>query len=94
MANSNLAVRMEKELLLLRRSGFMGVAELAEQVGVSEMTMRRDLRQLSDEGKVRMVYGGATPVREENAIGSYLLNHEKDKHRAEKDAIAREAVTL
>ncbi|MCC8180640.1 MAG: DeoR family transcriptional regulator, partial [Planctomycetes bacterium] len=33
---------MEKEILLLRRNGFMGMAELAQQCGVSEMTMRRD----------------------------------------------------
>lgn len=94
MANSNQAARMEKEMLLLRRNGFMGVAELAQQCNVSEMTMRRDLRLLAQENKVRMVYGGATCAKSENDLGLYLLNHEKDRNRAAKTAIGREAARL
>src|ERR1700760_4688496 len=34
---------------------------LAARFGVSEDTIRRDLRSLADEGKIRRVYGGAVP---------------------------------
>jgi DeoR family transcriptional regulator, fructose operon transcriptional repressor len=34
--------------------------DLASQVGVSEATVRRDLKSLADEGQVELVYGGAT----------------------------------
>ncbi|MCD8139603.1 MAG: DeoR/GlpR family DNA-binding transcription regulator [Planctomycetaceae bacterium] len=94
MATSNQAARLEKELLLLRRNGFMGIAELAQQCDVSEMTMRRDLRLLAKQDKVRMVYGGATCAKSEGDIGSYLLNREKDRNRAAKLAIGREAAGL
>ena len=48
---------------LLRRlalDGYVSSAELASDLGVSEMTIRRDVRQLSAEGLVRRVVGGAT----------------------------------
>lgn len=35
------------------------VRDLVEQLGVSEATIRRDLKALSAEGKVELVYGGA-----------------------------------
>lgn len=94
MANTNQVSRMEKELLLLRRNGFMPVGELARQCDVSEMTMRRDLRQLAKEHKINLVYGGATYAKSENDLGSYMLNNEKNKNLAQKNAIAKAAAKL
>lgn len=48
---------------LLRRltaDGYVSSAALAEEFGVSEMTIRRDLRQLHHEGHARRVAGGAS----------------------------------
>jgi DeoR family fructose operon transcriptional repressor len=48
---------------LLRRlssEGYVSSAALAEEFGVSEMTIRRDLRQLHLEGQARRVAGGAS----------------------------------
>ena len=36
------------------------VSSLAREFGVSEMTIRRDLRRLDRDGFVRRTYGGAT----------------------------------
>jgi DeoR family fructose operon transcriptional repressor len=44
----------------LRRAGFLSVAALAEDLGVSDMTIRRDLRRLAADGEVRIVHGGAS----------------------------------
>lgn len=51
--------------------------ELAEQFGVSEMTVRRDLQELSFKGLVRRQHGGVSPspsavVREKKEIGVLL----------------------
>lgn len=44
---------------LLAGSGFRSVVDLAADLGVSDMTIRRDLRVLEAEGEVRSVHGGA-----------------------------------
>lgn len=51
--------RQVRILAELRRSGAVKVAELTELLGVSDMTVRRDLEQLAAEGVARKVHGGA-----------------------------------
>jgi DeoR/GlpR family transcriptional regulator of sugar metabolism len=46
----------------LRRNGAVRVAELIELLGVSDMTVRRDLEQLAAEGLARKVHGGAVLI--------------------------------
>ncbi len=46
----------------LRDADLVGVAELAEATGASEMTVRRDLDQLASRGLLRRVHGGAVPA--------------------------------
>ena len=41
-----------------------GTRELAERFGVSEMTVRRDLHELSRGGLLQRLHGGASPVRQ------------------------------
>lgn len=51
---------------LIEQSGeqqMLGTRELAEHFGVSEMTVRRDLQELSQNGLLRRQHGGAAPVR-------------------------------
>ena len=51
--------RQVRILSELRRAGAVRVAELTELLGVSDMTVRRDLEQLALEGVARKVHGGA-----------------------------------
>ena len=46
-------------LVALLREGVDGVETLAERVGVSASTVRRDLTQLQREGRIARTYGGA-----------------------------------
>ena len=46
-------------LVTLLRSGVDGVETLAEQVGVSASTVRRDLATLQHDGRIARTYGGA-----------------------------------
>ncbi|MBK1785488.1 DeoR/GlpR family DNA-binding transcription regulator [Prauserella cavernicola] len=45
-----------------RRTGAVRVSDLVDQLGVSDMTVRRDLDVLASRGLVEKVYGGATSV--------------------------------
>src|SRR5688500_1933972 len=53
-----------KQLLLRRltRDGQILAKDLAEELGTSEDTIRRDLRELAQEGKLQRVHGGALPA--------------------------------
>jgi DeoR/GlpR family transcriptional regulator of sugar metabolism len=61
------------------------VSSLAREFGVSEMTIRRDLRRLDRDGFVRRTYGGAT-TRVVRAAGAFevtqsarMLHHSQEK---------------
>lgn len=56
----NAAERRESMILALRTEGFLSIADLSRELGVSHMTVRRDLQHLEHSGQVRMVYGGAS----------------------------------
>ena len=53
-----------KNLLLtrLRRDGQIIAKVLSQELGLSEDTIRRDLRELAAEGKLQRVHGGALPA--------------------------------
>ncbi len=59
-----LRVQRRQEILNAVRSGTAQVGDLAAAFGVSEMTVRRDLRDLEREGKLTRVHGGAVPPDE------------------------------
>ena len=56
--------RRRQILSELRRSGAVKVADLTSLLGVSDMTVRRDLEHLSSEGLVEKVHGGAVIARQ------------------------------
>jgi DeoR/GlpR family transcriptional regulator of sugar metabolism len=60
-----------RELLLrwLREDGRLRASEVAERLGVSLDTVRRDLQELADAGALRRVHGGALPPRSPGPAG-------------------------
>ena len=56
--------RQRKELLLsrLKQDGQIIAKSLSEELGLSEDTIRRDLRELAGEGLLQRVHGGALPL--------------------------------
>ncbi len=52
--------RRERILSELFERRHVTARDLAAQIGVSEATVRRDLKGLADDGQVELVYGGAT----------------------------------
>ncbi|MFC5861287.1 DeoR/GlpR family DNA-binding transcription regulator [Acidicapsa dinghuensis] len=53
-----------KQLILdvLRQTGKVVAKELSQELGLSEDTIRRDLRELASEGRLQRVHGGALPA--------------------------------
>lgn len=52
--------RQAKIIELLRRNGAVETNDLAESLGVSNMTIHRDLNKLAEAGIIHKVHGGAT----------------------------------
>src|SRR5215468_6071629 len=56
------AQRRDYLLEALRRDGKVVAKDVAADLGLSEDSVRRDLRELAAEGLCQRVYGGALPV--------------------------------
>ena len=67
------ASRRELLLTRLRADGRLVVKDLAAELGLSEDSLRRDLRELAAAGLVQRVYGGALPLAPAEA--DYAVDH-------------------
>lgn len=54
--------RRQYLLDLLQRDGQIVAKQVSQELGVSEDTIRRDLRDLAQEGRLQRVHGGALPA--------------------------------
>src|SRR5205814_4953955 len=76
----------------VRRQGGARVADLVRVLGVSDMTIRRDIEALAERGLVAKVHGGAVAV--EGATDEPGYATKATQQRAERQAIARAAAEL
>ncbi len=84
-------VRRQRVLDEIQRRGGASLSELARLLGVSDMTIRRDVTSLEHEGLIERVYGGAMPVRRGNELAPAL---EGTEQYPEKVAIAEIAAKM
>jgi DeoR/GlpR family transcriptional regulator of sugar metabolism len=70
--------RKQQILALLKQNGQVVAKEVSQSMGISEDTIRRDLRELAQEGLLQRVHGGALPASPAVAdfAGRELLHHE------------------
>jgi len=87
------AQRQALILEAVRRSGGVRVADLVEQLGVSDMTIRRDLDMLARRGLVDKVHGGALAVAE-RSTDEPGFEAKSVREEREKRTIARAAARL
>jgi len=85
-----LAVERKQTILdTLGKHTYCTIAQLSDLLQVSEMTIRRDLKALEEEGCVIRTHGGASRAR---GVGNELRYEEKkQRHFGVKNAIARYA---
>jgi DeoR/GlpR family transcriptional regulator of sugar metabolism len=82
--------RQSSILQALQAGSRVRAGELAARFGVSEDTIRRDLRSLADHGLIRRVYGGAVP---QTPVADTFAGRTGQSVEA-KNAIVQEALKL
>src|SRR5437879_13372155 len=92
---ARMLARHRQSLILedIRRTGSARVSDLTQRLGVSDMTIRRDLEVLARDGLVEKVHGGAvlpgSPAIHEPGFEAKLV-----LERPEKTSIARAAANM
>lgn len=89
--------RRERILEYLKTNNEVNTNELAEKLGISSITLRRDLQALDDEGLITRYYGGAKLVpdsKDNNFKESSKKNVLDDQLYKKKHSIARYAASL
>jgi len=84
--------RQVRILAELRRTGAVRVSDLTELLGVSDMTIRRDLENLVASGIARKVHGGAVLAGQAAHEPGFAAKSQLEQ--AAKNAIAAHAATL
>jgi DeoR/GlpR family transcriptional regulator of sugar metabolism len=87
------ALRRARILEEVRRSGGARVTHLTTLLGVSDMTVRRDLEVLDRQGLLAKVHGGATAMETASAVEpGFEVTSQRELR--EKEVIAARAATL
>lgn len=84
------STRQDQILDLLKEKKTVKVVDLANQFNTSELTIRKDLHELCEKGKVYRTYGGATQVQTIEAP----LQERRKKNEHIKRALATKALEL
>lgn len=82
--------RREQILTLVLQKGHATVRDLALGVEASEATVRRDLRALADDGRLDLVYGGATLPR----VTDFSFRSKAQRNAEPKRAVGALAASL
>jgi DeoR family fructose operon transcriptional repressor len=85
--------RQQRILEILREELSVRGSRLSELLGVSEMTIRRDLDALGRQGVVERTHGGAV-FRQERVVGRFHYNSAVQENLREKQRIARRAADM
>jgi DeoR/GlpR family transcriptional regulator of sugar metabolism len=92
MAVTDLLLHERQSLLLsrLKTDGRVIAAAIAQELSISEDTVRRDLREMAAAGLCKRVYGGALPATSDVTSLTERLELKPER----KDTLARAAVAL
>ncbi|NLW85850.1 MAG: DeoR/GlpR transcriptional regulator [Planctomycetes bacterium] len=69
---------------------YVKVNELSEEIGVSEATIRRDLKNLAQDNQIKLVYGGAEHLR----VSDYSFRAKSRRNLDSKKTIGKLAAEL
>ncbi len=86
------AERHQRILRLAFSKNIVRIKDLAQTLGVHEMTIRRDLDTLEDQGLLQRVHGGARLIQQAGAEVAYTMRSTQQVEA--KDRIARAALFL
>lgn len=86
--------RHSQILEIVSRDGSATVVDLAEKLGISESTIRRDLEKLDEAGRLTKVHGGAVALDLEGVTRDIPVAERTGQHADEKRIIALRAAEL
>jgi len=87
--------RREAILAKVRADGFCSISDLAGELAVSDMTVRRDVRRLDELGEVRVVHGGVSvPPGQDFGARAHANAGSKNRIGAAAAALIRPADTI
>jgi DeoR/GlpR family transcriptional regulator of sugar metabolism len=81
----------------LNELGIINLKDIAKELKISEITVRRDFEKLEAEGKLKRVPGGATleeDINEENDRAELTMKEKRMLNKEEKELIAKHAAAL
>src|SRR6056297_1121169 len=81
-------LRHDQILSILEVNPSIRVAEIAEELGVSSETVRRDLTELDESGRIKRTYGGAVRTKSfEPALAERLQLHTRAREQIAQRAL-------
>lgn len=87
--------RLRNTVNLINQNVELSVKEIAEMLHVSEMTVRRDLDALEEQGIIRRTHGGAVLLDPSTSVRDpYILGEQTTKNAREKNLIGMRAASL
>ncbi len=92
-AYSSAPQRRSRIVQFVAERGYCTIVELSGVFEVSEMTIRRDVSQLVDEGKLRGFHGGVGSLLPEQMLGRDYVDRDRSMSDAKK-SIARRALRM
>ena len=86
--------RLNAIVSMVQQTGSVTVPELAEALGVTASTIRRDLQTLNRAHRIAKVHGGATSLERAHVTRDLTLNERSDLHNDDKERICARAAAL
>lgn len=80
-------------LASLNESGIIKISEIAESLNTTEMTIRRDLKQLEEDGLLVRIHGGAK-IKDTKKFEELSPNEKRNKNKDKKQQVAKIAASL
>ena len=85
--------RLMSILKLVDQNEIVTVNDLVETLDVSDMTIRRDLDELSKSGKLIRIHGGAQSISD-GGKEELSRNEKRELHLKEKEEVAKKAASM
>ena len=86
--------RLNAIVSMVQQAGSVTVPELAEALGVTPSTIRRDLQTLDRAHRIAKVHGGATSLERAHVTRDLTISERSDLHNDDKERICARAAAL
>mgnify|MGYP000166977250 CR=1 FL=1 len=83
--------RLNAIVSMVQQAGSVTVPELAEALGVTPSTIRRDLQTLDRAHRIAKVHGGATSLERAHVTRDLTISERSDLHNDDKERICARA---